>query len=89
LKAHAAPHAPQLAASTAISVSQPVWGSPSQSAVPSGQAHTPWLQTAPAAQAMPHPPQFSELSAAFVSQPLTMLLSQFKNGSAQLVVHVP
>jgi hypothetical protein len=76
-------HAPQLATSPAVSVSQPLAGLPSQSMNPAAHvpsAHTPAVHEAVAlaySHLMPHPPQLS-MSVPFVcvSQPFEAIPSQ-------------
>jgi hypothetical protein len=76
-------HAPQLPPSVLRFTSQPLAGSPSQSAKPVVHApmrHAPLAHAAAAlakAQRRPHPPQFAvSLPSTAVSQPLTALRSQ-------------
>jgi hypothetical protein len=74
--------APQLFVSVLPSVSQPLFGLPSQSRNPGEQlmAHLPALQTAvefgPAGQALPQVPQLFALFVVFVSQPFAGSMSQ-------------
>ena len=85
------PQAPQLFGLAAMSVSQPLPGSPSQSPLPARQPtpHTPPAQVASTpggtGQALPHPPQFFASAAMFASQPLAASLSQ----SAKPRLHGP
>jgi hypothetical protein len=80
--AQAPPQRPQWAALVRVSTSQPLVGTPSQSAKPALQAPT---RQAPAAQAAvalgsaqvrPHAPQLATVVARLVSQPLATAPSQ-------------
>jgi hypothetical protein len=90
---HAAPQLPQCVALVAVSVSHPLFGSPSQLANPDEHvgAHTPALQVVvPLAleQAAPHAPQLVFVFS-WVSQPLLTLLSQSPKPLAQAIAHFP
>jgi len=84
-------HRPQCATAVRVSTSQPLAGSPSQSAKPSlhSQAQAPSEQRAVVlgrlAQARPQPPQWAVVVAVLVSQPLAALMSQ----SPKEPVHKP
>ena len=80
---HAIPHAPQCAAVTRTSVSQPFEASPSQSPKPPAQSPTPHAPMRHAGVALggtgqvrPHAPQFETSFEVDVSHPLAALMSQ-------------
>jgi hypothetical protein len=90
---HAWPHAPQSVRLVAVLVSQPVVGSPSQSAKPVAhavRAHTPALHAPVAwagAHAWPHAPHAARLVRRSVSQPLPAAPSQSPKPGSQLAMH--
>ncbi len=91
----ALPQRPQCAGALRVSTSQPLAGSPSQSAKPGLQAPTPQRPAthAPAAlagaQTMPQPPQLRASARASTSQPLVVAPSQSAKPSAHTGLHRP
>ncbi len=92
---HALPQAPQWAGAVASSTSQPLAGSPSQSAKPASQV-APQRESSQVAvacgragQALRHAPQWAGLAARSTSQPLAAAPSQLPKPVAQTTAHAP
>jgi hypothetical protein len=92
----ARPQAPQCAALVRVSVSQPLWGSPSQSADPVAQVgtHTPAAQVlvgvvAPVVHARPQAPQWAAVARVSASQPLRGSPSQSAKPAAHTGSQTP
>jgi hypothetical protein len=92
---HALPQRPQCAGALRVSTSQPLAGSPSQSAKPGLHEATPQRPAAHAptalggAQAMPQPPQLRASARASTSQPLVGAPSQSAYPSAHIGLQRP
>jgi hypothetical protein len=92
---HAVPHAPQSVSESSVFVSQPLAGSPSQSAKGATQVnpHDPALHVetalAGSGHTCPHTPQCSGVVSVLLSQPFSVRPSQSAKGVTQLYPQLP
>jgi hypothetical protein len=91
---HLVPHEPQLLTFALVLVSQPLFGLPSQSAVPAVQigAHAPATQLVVPltfVHCTPQTPQLLRLVSRLVSQPLTAFASQLAQPDTQIGAQLP